>query len=45
MWAEGCFTRESVEGTAQLNANALGRAEVLSRLIDLEWETLVEDVR
>lgn len=45
MWAEGCFTRESVEGTVQLNANALGRAEILARLIDLEWETLVEDER
>lgn len=42
-WAQGDFTRESVEATNQLNAKKLGQAEELWALIR-DIETLGEDI-
>jgi len=39
-WSKGNFTGDSSDKTAQLNANALGQCEVLSVLIDLEFQQL-----
>jgi hypothetical protein len=37
-WGDGRFTAESDTGTLQLNANALGQVEILTRLLDLQPE-------
>lgn len=39
-WASGAYTRESAEGTAQLNAEALARVNVLNEIINLEPEDI-----
>lgn len=35
-WSDGTFTAESVEGTAQLNAKALGYVEMIDQIVNLE---------
>ena len=42
-WANGHFTVESVEGTKQLNAKALGNVEILLALLETSYEGVVED--
>ena len=39
-WSRGNFTAAAAEQTAQLSANAVGQCEVLSVLIDLEFQQL-----
>lgn len=42
-WANGHFTAESVEGTKQLNANALGKVDILLDLMETSYEGIVEE--
>ena len=44
-WANGQFTTESVDGTAQMNAKWLGRCEAETEILELieEWEKEWED--
>lgn len=41
-WAAGDFTSASVEGTAQLNAKALGQADILDRMKELDYDWISE---
>lgn len=38
MWANGAFTNESSDGTAQANAEALGRVKAISAFLDMMEE-------
>lgn len=40
MWAHGAFTHESSEGTAQSNAEALGRVKALQAVL-----SILEDIK
>jgi len=42
-WASGNFTRESAEGTAVLNAKALGQVQLLDSILDLRTEKVMEN--
>ena len=42
-WAQGNFTSDRGEATLQLNANAIGQCEVLSSIIDLEFQQLFQE--
>ena len=41
-WARGNLTRESVDGTVQVNAEAIGGVSTLTQTIELieEWKSL-----
>ena len=43
-WAEGVYTDGSVEGTAQLNAKAIGSVRTLGDLVDLDFEMFQEEL-
>ena len=40
-WAAGRLNRDTVEASAMLNANALGKMEVYQSFIDMDYETYV----
>ena len=42
-WANGGYTTETVDGTAQLNARSLGKAQMLSDLLEATYEGVTED--
>jgi hypothetical protein len=42
-WGDGRFTAESDTGTLQLNANALGQVEILTRLLDLQPDDFLSE--
>lgn len=44
-WVEGRFTHQSAEGTAQLNAKAMGACDTISQILDLDFEALNNGVR
>jgi len=37
-WANGQYTTESTEGTAQLNAKAIGKYEAISEILGMEYD-------
>lgn len=41
-WAGGVFTEESVDGTAQRNAEALGKVQMLDSVIEMVKAARVE---
>lgn len=43
-WVNGHFTAESGDGTLQLNAEAIGRADALRRLLEVDYEDVVEEL-
>jgi hypothetical protein len=43
-WSNGVYTAETIEGTIQLNAKALGKAEILEDLINITYEDLLENL-
>lgn len=42
-WAEGVYTKESMEGTVQLNSEALGKVKAISYMLSLDYEEIVND--
>lgn len=42
-WSSGHFTAETSEGTAQLNAKALGEMEAIQQFIDLSPEQFLQE--
>jgi hypothetical protein len=42
-WVRGSYTTESVDGTAQRNALALGRVHMLTDLLEATYEDVTED--
>lgn len=42
-WSNGVFTGESSEATAQLNANALGKIQMLADLLESDFLTTEEE--
>lgn len=43
-WTLGHFTSERGDATLQLNAEAIGRVNALKRLLDVDYEDLVEEL-
>ena len=43
-WVAGKFTHPSAEGTAQINARALGYCEVIQEILDLPFSFINEGV-
>jgi hypothetical protein len=43
-WADGAFSTESSDGTIQLNSEAIGKAYLLKDLLDVSYETIVEEL-
>lgn len=41
-WARGAFTHDSIEGTAQLNAKALGSVEILDGILSVDEDSFDE---
>ena len=44
-WAQGHFTDSKHEGTAQMNAEALGKAQVYGELLALQFEQISEGTK
>ncbi len=42
-WAAGDFTRDSVEGTAMLNAKKLGEVQLIDSILDMRTERGISD--
>lgn len=42
-WLRGAYTHETVEGTAQLNAEALGKAQAISDILYFIEEQIQEE--
>jgi hypothetical protein len=40
-WGSGAYTASTIEATAMLNAEALGRLDAIKRLVELDYEGLV----
>ena len=40
-WSEAAFTQERNEGTAQLNAKAIGKAQALKEVLELGADDLI----
>lgn len=40
-WSEAAFTHERSEGTAQLNAKAIGKAQALKEVLELDADDLI----
>jgi hypothetical protein len=43
-WAEGNFTSSTVDETAQLNAVNIGKAQMATDILELDYETLTGDM-
>ena len=41
-WSQGQFTSESTEGTAQMNAKALGAVQLIEELLETDYERISE---
>lgn len=42
-WCAGEYTRESAEGTAALQAKALGQVQMLDAILEIRTERILED--
>lgn len=42
-WANGAFSTESLDGTKQLNAEAIGKVQMLQDLLEATYESVTED--
>lgn len=45
MWEQGSLTAESIEGTMQLNAKAIGEAKTLAWIIELDFTTFEGEIK
>jgi hypothetical protein len=43
-WANGAFTDNSVDGTAQLNAEVIGKVRLLQDLLEVSYEWVTEEL-
>lgn len=43
-WANGNFTEETIDGTSQRNAEAIGAVVALSDLLETSYEGVIEEV-
>lgn len=43
-WAMGAFTDETLDGTKQLNAEAIGWVYMLDQILEMNYEGLVEEL-
>jgi hypothetical protein len=43
-WANGTYTAGDVQGTIQLNSEAIGKVKLLDDLSELSYEWLLEEI-